>query len=327
MLVALHCRGPLMQPVLHQGKSSAKARSCAGSRQPSSIVICSTRSKPSSTHLLGARHRREPGMGIIGAHDLSYGRRSATLRPMRQRLCERISRNSYRPCAGTARRTSRQTNRRHRHCCSRAGLVGAPAGAEATTVRRRSPARGGAHRPRQYAPRPSGRSDAVGRRAARNAHADRPVKELAAIFAASAEKIAVEQVDIDLPDSVDSLATRLGDRRFDLVFINRPSDGAASPPQGALRDFPRRNADPSENTTRFTEADQGSYCGVNPHLLAVFTIRRTFPRYAVRKRRDNARAAPAALGCACGGCQPRRAIRLQAPVIGSFDYQGAELAW
>ena len=34
-------------------------------------------------------------------------------------------------------------------------------------------------------------------------------KELAAVFAASGERIAVEQVDIDLPDSVDSLATRL----------------------------------------------------------------------------------------------------------------------
>jgi NAD(P)-dependent dehydrogenase (short-subunit alcohol dehydrogenase family) len=51
-------------------------------------------------------------------------------------------------------------------------------------------------------------------------------KELAAIFAASGEKIAVEQVDIDLPDSVDSLATRVGDRRFDLVFINA---GVAGP--------------------------------------------------------------------------------------------------
>ena len=47
---------------------------------------------------------------------------------------------------------------------------------------------------------------------ARNASS---AKELAAIFAASGEKIAVEQVDIDLSDSVDSLATRVGDRRFD----------------------------------------------------------------------------------------------------------------
>lgn len=52
------------------------------------------------------------------------------------------------------------------------------------------------------------------------------VKELAGIFAASGEKIVVEQVDIDLPDSVDSLATRVGDRRFDLVFINA---GVAGP--------------------------------------------------------------------------------------------------
>ena len=50
-------------------------------------------------------------------------------------------------------------------------------------------------------------------------------KELAAVFAAS-ERIAVEQVDIDLPDSVDSLATRLVGHRFDLVFINA---GVAGP--------------------------------------------------------------------------------------------------
>ena len=43
------------------------------------------------------------------------------------------------------------------------------------------------------------------------------VKELAGIFAASGEKTVVEQVDIDLPDSVNSLATRVGDRRFDLA--------------------------------------------------------------------------------------------------------------
>jgi NAD(P)-dependent dehydrogenase (short-subunit alcohol dehydrogenase family) len=40
------------------------------------------------------------------------------------------------------------------------------------------------------------------------------------------ERIAVEQVDIDLPDSVDSLATRLVGHRFDLVFINA---GVAGP--------------------------------------------------------------------------------------------------
>jgi len=51
-------------------------------------------------------------------------------------------------------------------------------------------------------------------------------KATAAIFAPSDEKIAVEQVDIDLPVSVDSLATRMGDRRFDLVFINA---GVAGP--------------------------------------------------------------------------------------------------
>ena len=57
---------------------------------------------------------------------------------------------------------------------------------------------------------------------ARNASS---AKELAAVFAAS-ERIAVEQVDIDLPDSINSLATRLVGHRFDLVFINA---GVAGP--------------------------------------------------------------------------------------------------
>jgi NAD(P)-dependent dehydrogenase (short-subunit alcohol dehydrogenase family) len=50
--------------------------------------------------------------------------------------------------------------------------------------------------------------------------------ELADTFAASDEKIEVEQVDINLPDSVDSLVTQMGDRRLDLVFINA---GVAGP--------------------------------------------------------------------------------------------------
>lgn len=58
---------------------------------------------------------------------------------------------------------------------------------------------------------------------ARNASS---AKELAATFAASDEKIAVEQVDIDLPDRIAALASRLALCRFDLIFINA---GVAGP--------------------------------------------------------------------------------------------------
>lgn len=51
-------------------------------------------------------------------------------------------------------------------------------------------------------------------------------KELAATIAASDEKIAVEQVDINLPDRIAALASRLALCRFDLIFINA---GVAGP--------------------------------------------------------------------------------------------------
>ena len=44
--------------------------------------------------------------------------------------------------------------------------------------------------------------------------------ELADVAAASDGRIEVEEVDVDLAESVDALATRLAGRRFDLVFIN-----------------------------------------------------------------------------------------------------------
>ena len=58
---------------------------------------------------------------------------------------------------------------------------------------------------------------------ARNAAA---ATELANEVAASDGEIAVEEVDLDRPESVDPLATRLTGRRFGLVFINA---GVAGP--------------------------------------------------------------------------------------------------
>ena len=49
--------------------------------------------------------------------------------------------------------------------------------------------------------------------------------ELADEVTASDGGIAVEEVDLDRPESVDALATRLAGRRFDLVFINAGVSG------------------------------------------------------------------------------------------------------
>jgi NAD(P)-dependent dehydrogenase (short-subunit alcohol dehydrogenase family) len=55
--------------------------------------------------------------------------------------------------------------------------------------------------------------------------------ELADVAAASDGRIEVEEVDIDLAESVDALATRLAGRRFNLVFINA---GIAGPPHQSV---------------------------------------------------------------------------------------------